>query len=202
LTLEIERRRPRSECGSENNSARATTLPPTMHVLAFLFLSSSQLQRSPSSRFTRNPVRGRSALHRMDLQPAPQMPLACRASAEASPTCCPNVDDSSMVANLRHHAADRVETGSSEQRRRLQHTAGWRLEPEGSRSRLICPCKNAASEISCSCTFSSANRFCSLLAIFALTSGSGIFAGCRDSLLMMTLRFCSCRRWAMAIASE
>ena len=30
-------------------------------------------------------------------------------SAEASPTCCPNVDDSSMVANLRHHAADRWE---------------------------------------------------------------------------------------------
>jgi hypothetical protein len=29
-------------------------------------------------------------------------------SAEASPTFCLNVDDSSMVANLRHHAADRV----------------------------------------------------------------------------------------------
>ena len=45
---------------------------------------------------------------------APARPISVSVSGEASPTaqgsptCCPNVDDGSMVANLRHHAADRV----------------------------------------------------------------------------------------------
>jgi len=40
--------------------------------------------------------------------PAVSRTTSVSALAEASPTCCPNVVDSSMVPNLGHHAADRV----------------------------------------------------------------------------------------------
>ena len=78
--------------------------------------------------------RERRGLVRQRLRPSPAASptTSVSVSAEASPTCCHNVDDSSMVANLRHHAADRVGVRcliwwrcEGKEKLLLQRSSGW-----------------------------------------------------------------------------